>query len=119
MTTQLVRSMAKDFAGAFYEQEQRTLRFRRENSDVQSYIATNWVHFVDVARAALAALLARPDYPEHLKEAISKDLIEDNERAMSNPQAQEVMQASLDHVEKDERRSLDSDEAQLRLPSVI
>lgn len=104
MTTQLVRKMAKDIAGEFYEQEQRSLRFRRIWPDVQVYIAKNWIHFIDLARASLAQLLAKPDYPEHLKEAIAKDLIEDNERAANHPHAREVMQATLDYVEKDDRK---------------
>ncbi len=106
MTTQLVRKMAKDLAGTFYEQEQRTLRFRRQWPRVQDYIAKSWPHFVDLARETLSAMLARPDYPEHLKEAIMRDLLEDHERAQS-PHAVTVMQATLDHVEKEERKYLD------------
>lgn len=114
MTTQLVRKMAKDIAGEFYEQEQRTLRFRRQWPSPQAYIASNWPHFVDLARGALAAMLARPDYPQHLKDAIEKDLLEAHARQQS-PHAREVIQASLDYVEKDERKSLDESH---HLPSV-
>lgn len=114
MTTQLVRTQAKEIAGQFYEQEQRSLRFRAQWPDARAYVAANWVHFVDLARGSLAALLARPDYPEHLKEAITRDLLEEHERQQS-PHARTVMQATLDPVEKEERRFIDESH---NLPSV-
>lgn len=106
MTVMLIRKTAKDIAGQFYEQEQRSLRFRRQWPRVEDYVTQNWMHFVDLARGSLAALLAKPDYPEHLKEAIMRDLLEDHERQQS-PHAQTVMQATLEPVEKEERRFID------------
>lgn len=118
MTVRLIRMMAKDFAGEFYEQNQRSLRFRRQWPDQDQYAARNWAHFVDMSRAALAALLARPDYPQHLKDAIYADMLEDNERQRDHPHAQDVIQAEFDFVDKQEKNKLSDSDTQVSLPSV-
>jgi hypothetical protein len=46
MTAQLIRLQAKEMAGVFYEDNQRSLRFRIENPDQDAYVAANWPHFV-------------------------------------------------------------------------
>lgn len=118
MTVRLIRMMAKDFAGEFYEQNQRSLRFRRQWPDQDQYAAKNWPHFVDIARGALAALLARPDYPQHLKDAIYADMLEDNDRQRNSPQAKDVIQAEFDFVDKHEKNKLSDNDTQVSLPGV-
>jgi hypothetical protein len=50
MTTQLIRMQAKEIAGIFYEQNQRTLRFRRQWPVQDDYVDSQWPHFVQSAR---------------------------------------------------------------------
>lgn len=107
MTTQMVRMMAKEIAGEFYEGHQRTLRFRRQWPDQREFVAKCWKHFVDLARGALAAMLAREDTPEHHKQAILAELIEDHERQVDNPRAMDVIQATLDPREREDIRHID------------
>lgn len=107
MTTQMVRMMAKEVAGAFYEGHQRTLRFRRQWPVQGDFVAKSWPHFVDIARGALAAMLAQENVPEHRKQAIMDELIEDHNRQLNNPRAMDVIQATLDPREREDIRHVD------------
>lgn len=108
MTTQMVRMMAKEIAGAFYEGNQRTLRFRRQWPSQDDFVAKSWMHFVDLGRGALAAMLAQENVPPHRKQAIMDELIEDHERQANNPRAMDVIQATLDPREREDVRMIDS-----------
>jgi hypothetical protein len=107
MTVRLIRMMAKEFAGQYYEQEQRSLRFRRTWPAQDVYVARNWSHFYKIAREAVAALLHRPGYPEHLKEAIYRDLLEEQERQHGAPNALTPIQADFDFQDRREKKALD------------
>lgn len=102
MTIQLIRMQAKEIAGIFYEQNQRTLRFRRQWPDQNAYVETQWPHFVQVGKAALIQLMTAADTPQHQKDAISEELIKDFNRSAENPHAQEVLQATLQPRERED-----------------
>lgn len=108
MTERTVRMLAKEFAGKFYEEGQRSLRFRRTWPDQDAYVAQNWPHFVDISVQSLGALLHQPGVPEHRKQAIYEALIEHARREAESPNALTPIQAVFDYDDKAERRSLDS-----------
>ena len=107
MTERTVRMLAKEFAGKFYEENQRTLRFRRTWPDQQVYVNANWPHFVDISVQTLGAMLHRRDVPEHRKEEIYRALIEQSEKEGRSPSALTPIQAVFDYDDKAEKRSLD------------
>ena len=108
MATQMVRMMAKEIAGTFYESFQRSMRFRAEWPSQRDFVAKSWPHFVDLARGALAAVLAQENVPEHRKRAIMDDLIEDHNRQVDNPRALDVIQATLDPREREDVKMIDT-----------
>ena len=107
MTTQLIRMMAKEVAGAFYDGHQRSLRFRVENPDQDAFVNQHWPHYVDEAKKALVELMMRPDTPQHQKDAIEDELIEHFNRSQS-PNAREVLQASSAPREREDIRHVDN-----------
>jgi hypothetical protein len=115
MTERTVRMLAKEFAGKFYEETQRSLRFRRTWPNQDQYVAQNWPHFVDISVQALGAMLHQPGVPEHRKQAIYQALIDQNEREARSPNALTPIQAVFDYDDKAEKRSLDEN---LHLPGV-
>jgi hypothetical protein len=106
MTTQLIRLMAKEIAGAFYDGHQRSLRFRVENPDQDKFVAEHWPHYVQPAKTALVELMVRPDTPQHQKDAIEAELLEHFERSQS-PHAREVLQVDLSPREREDIRHVD------------
>lgn len=114
MTSQLIRMQAKEIAGIFYDENQRSLRFRVENPDQDAYVAANWPHFVDVGIAALTMTLNDNSTPEHQKNVIYEELCEHWERSQ-RPSAREVLQASLAPREREDVRFVDENQ---QLPSV-
>lgn len=106
MTSQLIRMQAKEIAGIFYEDNQRSLRFRTENPDQDAYVAANWPHFVDVGISALTMVLSDASTPQHQKDVIYEELCEHWERSQ-RPSAREVMQASLQPREREDVRHVD------------
>lgn len=117
MTERTVRSLAKEFAGKFYEESQRSLRFRRTWPDQRDYVSKNWPHFVDISVQTLGAMLHRRDVPEHRKEEIYRALIEQHEKEAASPNALTPIQAVFDYDDKAEKRSL-SESTPDRLPGV-
>lgn len=107
MTSQLIRLQAKEMAGQFYEGNQRSLRFRIDNPDQNDYVAKHWPHFVDVGIQCLTALLAQHDVPQHQKDVIYEDLVEHWNKSQ-NPNAQEVLQATLHPREREDVRHVDN-----------
>ena len=114
MTSQLIRMQAKEIAGIFYDENQRSLRFRQENPDQDAYVAANWPHFVDIGIANLTMLLNDHSTPQHQKDVIYEELCEHWERSQ-RPSAREVLQASLEPREREDVRMVDEN---LQLPSV-
>jgi hypothetical protein len=102
MTTQLIRMQAKEIAGIFYEQNQRTLRFRRQWPEQKVYVETQWPHFVQVGKAALIQLMVAEDTPQHQKDAIEEELITDGLRASRDPRARDILQATLQPRERED-----------------
>lgn len=100
-----VRSMAKELAGAFYEQN-RSPRFRAAFPTLRHYMRgqqvmpdgqikiyrPGWLHHVDMARKMLTAMLGRADVSEVLKERIYDALMEDREKSL-RPGAKKLFQA--------------------------
>lgn len=102
MTTQLIRMQAKEMAGIFHEQNQRTLRFRRQWPEQKVYVETQWPHFVQVGKAALIQLMIAEDTPQHQKDAIEEELIEDGLRSARDPRARDILQATLQPRERED-----------------
>lgn len=114
MTSQLIRMQAKEIAGIFYDENQRSLRFRVENPDQDAYVAANWPHFVDIGIANLTMLLNDHSTPQHQKDVIYEELCEHWERSQ-RPSAREVLQATLQPREREDVRHVDEN---MQLPSV-
>src|SRR3954447_25949660 len=104
MTTQLIRMQAKEIAGIFYEQNQRTLRFRRKWPVQDDYVNSQWPHFVAVGKAALVQLMLAEDTPQHQKDAIEEELIADGLRSANDPRARDLLQATLQPREREDVR---------------
>lgn len=115
MTERTVRMLAKEFAGKFYEEGQRSLRFRRTWPDQQIYVNKNWPHFVDISVQTLGQMLHQPGIPEHRKQAIYEALIEQSQKEARSPNVLTPIQAVFDYDDKAEKRSLDEN---LQLPGV-
>ena len=117
MTERTVRMMAKEFAGKFYEENQRSLRFRRTWPDQLDYVNKNWPHFADISVQTLGAMLHKSDseVPPHRKEEIYRALLEQHEKEARSPNALTPIQAVFDYDDKAEKRSLD---ANPQLPGV-
>lgn len=107
MTTQLIRMMAKEIAGEFYDGYQRSLRFRTENPDQDKFVAEHWPHYVQEAKKALTMLMVQPNTPQHQKDAIEAELIEHFERSQS-PHARDVLQVDLAPREREDIRHVDN-----------
>lgn len=107
MTERTVRHLAKEFCGAYYDSHERTARFRRENPNQLIYTNRMWPHFVDIARRKMVQMLTDNSVKPHIKDAIAAALIEENEKSQ-RPDAQYVPQATLDPVEKEDRKLIDA-----------
>lgn len=120
MTERTIRSVAKELAGAFYEQaagdmfgdapedRERSKRFRETYPTWEHYkngwqVLPNgkikqdqpgWKYFVTLARARLVQMLNDPATKQHMKDAIYKALLEEHEKSTS-PLAQELLQRRL------------------------
>lgn len=107
MSTQQIRMTAKELAGIFYDHHQRSLRFRVENPDQDRFVNEHWPHFVDEAKKALVFLMTRPDTPQHMKDAISEELIEHFERSQGG-NARDVLQVTSQPREREDIRHVDN-----------
>lgn len=109
MTEQTVRSVAKEIAGAFYEESLRTPGFRQAFPTLQHYMRGQWVqpdgsiklyrpgwlHFVDTARKRMAQMLSERGTSEYLKYRIFDALIEDRNRQFKVEQTNRKMVKDL------------------------
>lgn len=124
MTERTVRSVAKQLAGAFYEQSagdmfgtapedrERSKRFRASYPTVKHYLRgiaiapdgrvvpqePGWKYFVTLARARMVQMLQDPT-KESLHGAIYKALLEEHVKSTS-PRAQEILQRRLGDVQQ-------------------
>ena len=95
MVDRTIRSMAKELAGAFYE-DNRTPGFRRTFPTLKAYMRgqwhkdgeifitkPGWVYHVDLAIKVLATMLGKPDSVVNpaMKERISQALIDNHNKA--------------------------------------
>jgi len=98
MTERTIRSMAKELAGVFYE-DNRSEAFRRTFPTLKAYMRgqwhqngqviitkPGWVYHVDLARKVLANMLSKPQVSEIMKQRIYDALLDEHSRATS-PQA--------------------------------
>lgn len=109
-----VRSMAKELAGIFYEEPQRSVGFRRAFPTFKHYMRGQWVqadgsikayrpgwlHHVALARKILAIMLGKPDtvVSPAMKNRIFDALIEDRNRQFQAEQrktAKNLFQAGM------------------------
>lgn len=106
MTERTVKEMAKELAGAFYE-DNRSEAFRKAFPTLKAYMRgqwhqpngdikidkPGWMYHVDMARKVLTAMLGQPDatISPAMKERIYDALIEEHRQATA-PQAKTVTQ---------------------------
>lgn len=104
MTERTIRSMAKELAGVFYENN-RTDDFRRAFPTFRHFIRGQWIqndgsiivkepgwtHFIAMAKRLLTEMLQDPRVNPIMKERIYDALIDEHERATS-PHAKSVAQ---------------------------
>lgn len=120
MTERTVRSVAKQLAGAFYEQSagdmfgsapedrERSKRFRQGYPTVKHFLRgvaiapdgrivpqePGWKYFVTLARARMVQMLQENGHSQSVKEGIYKALREEHQKSTS-PRAQELLQRRL------------------------
>lgn len=116
MTVRLVRDVAKELAGTFYEENRRSPEFRRAFPTPRSYLSgmrhrpdgtikmvdPGWFHFVDSAKGVLATSLRDKTMEEYQKDRIMEQLIENAQRG-SHHKAKRVLQTHTGHREADEK----------------
>ena len=101
MTERTIRSMAKQLAGKFYYDDNRSDAFRATFPTLKAYMRgqwhqngdiiitkPGWMYHVDLAIKVLATMLRQPDnvVSPYLKERIAEALIENHNRSTA-PQA--------------------------------
>lgn len=98
-----LRSMAKEYAGAFYAMNERSPKFRAAYPSVRAYLRgrqllpngkvqlerPNWLHFVQLARQSMVHMLGLPDgqVSPAMKAAIFEALVEDREKQLKEDAA--------------------------------
>lgn len=104
MTEQTIRTMAKQLAGKFYE-DNRTPGFRKAFPTFRHYSRGQWVqsdgsivikepgwtHHIKMAKRLLTEMLSAPSVTPYLKNRIYDALIDEHGRA-SGPHARTVLQ---------------------------
>lgn len=111
MTEQTIRNMAKELAGAFYE-DNRSAGFRATFPTLKAYMRgqwhksdgeifitkPGWVYHVDLAIKVLGTMLGKPDsvVSPVMKERIATALIDNHSRATS-PMARKTGQRLETH----------------------
>jgi len=107
MTERTVRSMAKEIAGTFYENN-RSVGFRKAFPTFKHYMRGQWVqadgsikmyrpgwlHHLALARKILAAMLGKTEVSAVMKERIFDALIEDRNREHKS-KAKNLFQAGM------------------------
>jgi len=99
LTERTIKSLAKELAGAFYE-DNRTPAFRQSFPTLKAYMRgqwhqasgeikidkPGWLYHIDMARKMLTAMLGKPDavVSSVMKERIYDALIEEHNRATSS-----------------------------------
>jgi hypothetical protein len=68
----LFRQTAEECAGAFFEENKRSVRFRGRWRNARQYIRLNWPSYLPIARTILAGMLQNPGISLAQKEEISK-----------------------------------------------
>lgn len=109
MTVRLIRQTAKEMAGAFYEQAQRSTMFRQFYPNAHDYIhgiahlpsgkiikqeTAGWERFVDHAKSSLVDMLTSNNVSQHMKDEI-EEALKENYRRAQKPSAKRVMQIDL------------------------
>lgn len=109
MTERTIKEMARELAGAFYE-DNRSVAFRRTFPTLKAYMRgqwhqmdgsivinkPGWMYHIDLARKLLANMLSRREIAEPMKERIYKALLDEHERATSSS-AKKVTQRTALH----------------------
>lgn len=120
MTERTIRNVARELAGAFYEQSagdlfgtapedrERSRRFRETYPTWEHYKTgvqvlpngrtrqdqAGWIYFISLARARMVQMLSQPGISQSVKDGIYKALLEEHDKSTS-PAAQEVLQRRL------------------------
>ena len=100
MTARTIKEMAKELAGAFYEDQERTPAFRRTFPTLKAYMRgqwhqpngdiiinkPGWMYHVDMAKKVMAHMLTMPDSIVHpnIKEGIYQGFLDEHEARQKN-----------------------------------
>ena len=94
MTERTIRSMAKELAGIFYHESNRTAGFRRAYPTFKDYMKglqhqpngdvlidkPGWVYHITLAKKVLASMLNKPDVSPLMKERIADAFFDEASR---------------------------------------
>lgn len=75
----LLRTTARDCAGAFFEENKRSPRFRGRWRDVRQYITLNWPSYLPIARTILVNMLRNPGVSLAQKDEIAACFFQQSE----------------------------------------
>lgn len=100
MTERTIRILAKELAGAFYEDNSRSIKFRTAFPTLRHYMRGQWVmpdgdivikepgwtHHIALARKMLATMLEQPEgrISKLMKERIYDALIDEHNRGVAS-----------------------------------
>lgn len=119
MTERTIRSLAKEYAGRFYEEaskefgsaihdQQRSRDFRSTYPTLRHYIRgmqvkkdgtinidrPGWLYFVDIARKRMVQMLADPAVHQNIKDGIMAALLEEHAKS-TGPKAVSLLQRRM------------------------
>lgn len=89
MVHQKIRTMAKEFAGHFYEFRAHSDDFYKAHPDMMIFIEEEWPSFVKAARDIMVQMLTG-NYPDAYKQEIYEILLQDAELPYSQQETQIV-----------------------------
>ncbi len=84
-----IAKLAKEMAGAHYEELARDNRFYKSFPTAASFVARHWVQYTHIARQTFTLMLGDPNRSEEQKAAIADVLLKDgaiNPKRMSAPE---------------------------------
>jgi hypothetical protein len=109
MTNQLLRMVAREIAGAKYDELRMfgSERFARENPSEKHYVANNWIHCINLAKEQLGKMLMSESVSQHEKDAIMEELIDHAERSES-ANARDILQFTSQPREREDVKHIDN-----------
>lgn len=110
MTNQLIRMVAREIAGAEYDNLRMfgSKRFALECPNEKAYVSQYWGHYISLAKEQLGRMLTSENVSEHEKMAIMEELIDHAGRTQDNPNAIDILQVTTRPREREDVRHIDS-----------